>query len=69
MSELPRSPAETDSALPSGTRLGEFELRGLLGVGGFGIVYRAFDHQLEREVAIKEYMPASMAGRTETMHV
>ncbi len=69
MSEPPRSPAEAESALAPGTRLGEFELRGLLGVGGFGIVYRAFDHQLEREVAIKEYMPASMAGRTETMHV
>ncbi len=57
------------SALPIGTRLGEFELRSLLGVGGFGIVYLAFDHALEREVAVKEYMPASLAGRTETMHV
>jgi hypothetical protein len=57
------------SALPAGTRLGEFELRGLLGVGGFGIVYLAFDHALEREVAVKEYMPASLAGRTETLYV
>ena len=57
------------NALPVGTRLGEFELLGLLGVGGFGIVYLAFDHALEREVAVKEYMPASLAGRTETMHV
>ena len=58
-----------DSALVAGTRLGEFELLSLLGVGGFGIVYLAFDHALEREVAIKEYMPASLAGRTETMRV
>ena len=57
------------SALPPGTRLGEFELLSLLGVGGFGIVYLAFDHALEREVALKEYMPASLAGRTETLHV
>jgi hypothetical protein len=57
------------NALPVGTRLGEFELLSLLGVGGFGIVYLAFDHALEREVAVKEYMPASLAGRTETMHV
>ena len=65
-----RSPrAETPSALPPGTRLGEFELLSLLGVGGFGIVYLAFDHALEREVAVKEYMPASLAGRTETLHV
>jgi serine/threonine protein kinase len=65
------NPYRTDnpSALPPGTRLGEFELLSLLGVGGFGIVYLAFDHALEREVAVKEYMPASLAGRTETMHV
>ena len=57
------------NALPVGTRLGEFELLSLLGVGGFGIVYLAFDHALEREVAVKEYMPASLAGRTESLHV
>jgi serine/threonine protein kinase len=57
------------SALPPGTRLSEFEILRVLGVGGFGIVYLAFDHALEREVAVKEYMPASMAGRTETLHV
>jgi len=60
---------DNPSALHAGTRLGEYELLRLLGVGGFGIVYLAFDHALEREVAIKEYMPASLAGRTETMHV
>jgi serine/threonine protein kinase len=65
------SPIRVDSpsALAVGTRLGEFELLRLLGVGGFGIVYLAFDHALEREVAVKEYMPASLVGRTETMHV
>ena len=67
--DSPKSRAENPSALPPGTRLGEFELLSLLGVGGFGIVYLAFDHALEREVAVKEYMPASLAGRTETMHV
>lgn len=60
---------DTPSALAVGTRLGEYELLRLLGVGGFGIVYLAFDHALEREVAVKEYMPASLVGRTETMHV
>lgn len=68
-SDSTRSQADTPSALPPGTRLGEFELLSLLGIGGFGIVYLAFDHALEREVAVKEYMPASLAGRTETMHV
>jgi len=61
--------AHPPSALPRGTRLGEFELRHVLGVGGFGIVYLAFDHALEREVAVKEYLPATLVGRTETMHV
>jgi hypothetical protein len=58
--------AGTDAAnaLPVGHRLHEFELRGVIGVGGFGIVYRAFDHSLEREVAIKEYLPAALAGRS-----
>lgn len=50
-------------ALPAGTRLGEFEVQRVLGVGGFGVVYLAFDHALERQVAIKEYMPSSLAGR------
>ena len=50
-------------ALPPGTRFGEFEIMRVLGVGGFGIVYLANDHSLEREVALKEYMPASLAAR------
>ena len=52
-------------ALPPGTRLAEFEILGLLGVGGFGMVYKAFDHSLHRAVAIKEYMPSALAGRSE----
>jgi len=51
-----------DSLVP-GTRLDEFEIVRVLGVGGFGIVYLAFDHALQRQVAIKEYMPSALAGR------
>jgi serine/threonine protein kinase len=36
-----------------GQRLGRFEVRGRLGVGGMGDVYRAHDPQLGRDVAIK----------------
>jgi serine/threonine protein kinase len=53
----------SQNALPVGTTLGEFEITGLIGEGGFGIVYRAYDHSLQREVALKEYMPAALAGR------
>ena len=56
-------------ALPAGTHLSEFELQGLLGVGGFGMVYRAYDHSLQRQVAIKEYMPSALAGRAGGMSV
>ncbi|MFN3629615.1 MAG: serine/threonine protein kinase [Casimicrobiaceae bacterium] len=53
------------SALPTGTRLGEFEITGVVGEGGFGIVYSARDTTLDRIVAIKEYLPAAFASRTE----
>lgn len=33
--------------------LGRFSLREVIGSGGFGIVYRAFDTELDRQVAIK----------------
>src|SRR3989442_11512152 len=36
-----------------GTRLGRYEVRSLLGAGGMGEVYLAYDHDLERDVAIK----------------
>lgn len=60
---------EADNALPIGTRLGEFELIGLVGVGGFGIVYLAEDHSLGRRVALKEYMPSSLASRSQGSQV
>src|SRR5687767_12054376 len=52
------------NALSVGTKLGEFEITGLVGEGGFGIVYLAYDHSLERQVAMKEYMPSELASRT-----
>lgn len=70
MVELPSPSADAGvthtDALPAGTRLGEFELLRLLAVGGFGMVYQAFDHSLQRQVAIKEYMPSALVGRGST---
>ncbi|MBP7455893.1 MAG: hypothetical protein KA804_06520 [Ottowia sp.] len=62
--ETPDTLAATANSLAAGTRLGEFELRGVLGEGGFAIVYKAHDKSLRRTVAIKEYMPGAIATRT-----
>src|SRR4051812_29670896 len=53
--------------LPAGTSLRGYELKSILGQGAFGITYRGRDLTLDREVAIKEYLPTSLAlreGRT-----
>lgn len=51
--------------MPIGTRLMDYDIEGLLGVGGFGLVYRARDAVLQRTVAIKEYLPSTLAMRGE----
>jgi TolB-like protein len=48
-------------ALPAGTRLGPYEVIAPLGAGGMGEVYRALDHRLGREVAIKTLPDALLA--------
>jgi serine/threonine protein kinase len=49
--------------LPPGTCVQNYELVSVLGHGGFGITYYARDTTLGREVAVKEYLPASLAVR------
>ena len=61
--DVARTARADHDALPAGTRFGEFEIIRVLGVGGFGIVYLAQDHSLERQVALKEYMPTALAAR------
>lgn len=44
---------DTSMELTPGTRLGHYEILGLLGEGGMGRVFRALDVRLDRPVAIK----------------
>ncbi|MYD86832.1 MAG: protein kinase [Acidobacteria bacterium] len=55
--------------LPPGFRIDEYEIVRVLGAGGFGITYLAFDHNLDGPVAIKEYFPADIAVRTDDARV
>ena len=58
------SPAEAPQHLPPGTILHEKYLLGrVLGHGGFGITYLAWDLNLDMKLAIKEYMPRDFATR------
>ncbi|HSW07601.1 serine/threonine-protein kinase [Aquabacterium sp.] len=49
--------------LPAGTVIGEFEIRHVLGQGGFGIVYEAYEPMLDRRVALKEYFLQGFSRR------
>ena len=51
--DVQRRPAPTAAPLAIPSTLGRYEVRGLLGTGGFGAVYLGHDGQLDRPVAIK----------------
>ena len=55
--------AYSNKALPMGTVLREWRIEEVLGVGGFGIVYKAQGVYFNELVAIKEYFPSSISER------
>lgn len=50
-------------ALLPGHELQEYTIDSVLGTGGFGITYLAHDQHLQRNVAVKEYLPGEWAIR------
>ena len=54
----------TQIALPMGYQVHWYEIRAVVGQGGFGITYLAKDANLDHLVAIKEYLPTNLAVRS-----
>jgi serine/threonine protein kinase len=69
MSTEATTPYESTHELPVGYRLEEFEIKSVLGSGGFGITYLATDVDLKRDVVVKENLPFQCALRDNTHSV
>ena len=55
--------SEYKNALKIGTKLHWYQIKAILGQGGFGITYLAKDLNLNKDVAIKEYLPKDLSIR------
>ena len=60
---MPQEIVDYHNALPLKSMLQEYRLDSVLGAGGFGITYLGWDTNLEKHVAIKEFLPGELAMR------
>lgn len=58
------APVEPYLLYPGMMLQGRYIVGASIGIGGFGITYKAYDAKLERVVAIKEYYPSGVVNRT-----
>jgi hypothetical protein len=54
---------DDETVLKPGAMIADYRIDKVLGAGNFGVTYLARDVQLDRQVAIKEYMPRDYARR------
>jgi hypothetical protein len=54
--------APREEAVPPGERVGDFVLLGELGRGGMGVVYKAFEPELGRHVAVKMILSGAVSS-------
>lgn len=60
---------ELPDALPPGFRFDEFEIQKVTESTNTNVVYKAWDHQLERPVTINEFMPRALTIRSDNMQL
>ena len=56
-------PAEGYHMLPGSVLAGKYIIGRTLGYGGFGVTYIGYDAELNRKIAVKEYLPGEFATR------
>ena len=67
---IENTPPKVATHLPPGTELSDrFIIGTVLGAGGFGVTYKAWNKTLETVVAIKEYFPRSLVTRGDNSNV
>ena len=58
-------PEQGNHMLPASRLHDRYYVGKVIGYGGFGVTYIGYDTELDRKVAIKEYMPNEFSGRVQ----